>query len=199
MKIHIGKYITWWGPYQIAALLQYIGVSRDKCRVLGGKLSNTWVNDFLRWIHSHRKQKVKIQIDDWDIWNMDATLALIILPMLKQLRKHKQGSPMVDDEDVPEELGIRSTNFPNANANVFSDDGVHERWKWVLDEMIWAFEQMNNDSDSAFFEHSEKNDSYGIEETLSAIKYDREAHDKHSKRVSNGTRLFGKYYQGLWD
>ena len=30
-------------------------------------------------------------------------------------------------------------------------------------------------------------------------KYDKEAHEKHDERIDNGLRLFGKYYQGLWD
>ena len=42
------------------------------------------------------ERKIDIQIDRYDTWNMDHTLALIVLPMLKQLKKEKHGSPMVD-------------------------------------------------------------------------------------------------------
>ena len=60
------------------------------------------------------KQRKSIKIDPWDTWNMDHTLAEIILPMLKQLRKTQLGAPYTDD-DVPEE--IRSTNAKsNSNA-----------------------------------------------------------------------------------
>ena len=59
----------------------------------------------LNWIwFDRRKQKVSIKIDKWDTWGMDYTLALIILPMIKQLQDTKHGSPIVDLEDVPEEL-----------------------------------------------------------------------------------------------
>ena len=51
----------------------------------------------------HPRFKI-IKLDRWDTWSMDHTLADIILPMLKQLRDTKHGSPMVDDEDVPEHL-----------------------------------------------------------------------------------------------
>jgi hypothetical protein len=30
-------------------------------------------------------------------------------------------------------------------------------------------------------------------------EWDKEGYDKHSKRIDNGLRLFGKYYRGLWD
>ena len=30
----------------------------------------------------NKEQKVNVQIDKWDTWNMDATLAHIIVPML---------------------------------------------------------------------------------------------------------------------
>jgi hypothetical protein len=53
------------------------------------------------------EQKKSIRIDPWDTWSMDHTLADIILPMLKQLRKTQHGAPCTDDEDVPEHL--RST------------------------------------------------------------------------------------------
>ena len=31
------------------------------------------------------------------------------------------------------------------------------------------------------------------------MKVDRAGLDAHEKRKQNGFRLFGKYYQGLWD
>ena len=49
----------------------------------------------------NKEQKVNVQIDKWDTWNMDATLAHIIVPMLKQLKATKHGAPYVADEDVP--------------------------------------------------------------------------------------------------
>lgn len=43
---------------------------------------------------------VNIHIDKWDTWNMDHTLALIIVPMLKQLRDTNHGYPshLTDEE-----------------------------------------------------------------------------------------------------
>ena len=99
MKVYIGPYTTWLGPYQIADKIPFI--SEDTRNKIGDWLANTWVNDFCNWLESKKQRKVKIRIDNYDTWNMDSTLALIIVPMLKQLRETKHGAPMVDNEDVP--------------------------------------------------------------------------------------------------
>jgi hypothetical protein len=93
MKVFIGRYQTWWGPYQIADLLQKIGVSEDTCCKIGDWLSKTWVDKACEWIHSKNNRKISIHIDKWDTWGMDNTLAMIILPMLKQLKATKHGIP----------------------------------------------------------------------------------------------------------
>jgi hypothetical protein len=114
---------------------------------------------------------------------MDDTLAIIILPMLKQLRDTKHGSPSVSDADVPEELRFAAAENPGHEFE--TDSNWHKRWEWVLNEMIWAFEQIvDEDSDSIYF-----ND--GI--------LDVEKWKAYNARIDNGTRLFGVYYRGLWD
>ena len=140
-----------------------------------------------------------IKIDYWDTWSMDTTLSPIILPMLIQLQKTKHGSPHVDDEDVPE--SIRSTSAPLKKNDWDTDDNWFKRWDWVMDEMIWTFEQLSNwDNDSKFFDHTEvdKNEKDVLKQ-VSKIKCDQEGLVAHNARIANGLRLFGKYYRGLWD
>ena len=88
------------------------------------------------------RRKIKIRIDHYDSWSMDHTLALIIVPMLKQLKATKHGAPFVDDEDVPKEL----RSIYALPREPWDTDGNHfKRWEWVLDEMIFAFEHKLND------------------------------------------------------
>jgi len=84
----------------------------------------------------------------------------------------------------------------------------------VLDEMIWAFEQLCDDDNDAQF-HSGEHDSKSVpcewdengKPTMYTFvkgpndtwKFDYEAYEKHHNRINNGTRLFGKYYRNLWD
>ena len=149
-------------------------------------------------IGPYRKNRaLRIEIEPFDTWSMDHTLAPIILPMLKQLKETKHGSPDVNDKDVPEHL--RSTSAPPKENDWDIDDNWHKRWDWVMDEMIWAFEQKNRDhweddyygpyiegeGDGIFGGHFEWTDNEGMQ--------------KHQERMSNGFRLFGKYYENLWD
>jgi hypothetical protein len=212
MKIYIGPYINWFGPYQLADLLQHLGVSEDRCHEIGEKLASTWVGTFLEWVHSKRDRCVKIKIDRYDTWNMDDTLTLIVLPMLKQLKETKHGSPHVEDSDVPEEL--RSTSAPPKENEWDIDDNHFKRWDWALDQMIWSFEQLSTDWEKQFhsgvsdtyFEPSGQVDDQGKPLTYEmkrgpkdTSKFDKDGYMAHSKRIDNGLRLFGTYYRALWD
>ena len=140
MKVWIGKYKHYIGPYQIAEWLENLCiVERDRDRI-GEWLSNTWVSDFCQWIHSKQNRNVYVKIDGWDTWNLDHSLGLIILPALKQLKDQKQGYPLVKDEDVPEEL--RSTNASPKENEWDWVDNAEKRSDWVLDQMIWSFQQL---------------------------------------------------------
>jgi len=165
-----------------------------------------WVEDRMQdvynvfnWIwFDRRTQKVKVRIDPWDTWSMDHTLAPIILPMLVQLKETKHGAPHVDLEDVPKELhGKKLTKKQKEQGEV--DDKHFERWDWVLNEMIWAFEQKcREDWEEDYYGPYIEGEGDGIlgghfEWT------DDEGRQKHQERMSNGFRLFGKYFESLWN
>ena len=137
-------------------------------------------------------------LDKWDSWNADHTIAIIVAPLLQQLKLNKQGSGMVDDEDVPEEL--RSTSAPPKENEWDTDANVHKRWDWVLDEMIWAMtEHVDGTGDDKFFDHSEVNEEADLSDQIAQIKCDREGLEAYEKRKQRGFELFGKYFQNLWD
>ncbi len=140
-----------------------------------------------------------VKIDRWDTWSMDYTLSFIVVPMLKQLKETKHGAPFVDDEDVPEEL--KSTSAPPKENDYDTDENHFKRWDWVLDEMLWSFEQnLDTNSEEKFFDHAEWDEKVkDFNKNLHKIKIDQEGLKVHQDRKKNGFRLFGKYYQGLWD
>jgi hypothetical protein len=144
------------------------------------------------------KRVETILLDPYDTWNMDHTLALIIVPMLKQLKATKHGAPFVDDEYVPEHL--RSTAAAPKENEWDTDTNHFKRWDYVLDEMIWAMEQIANDNDEdLFYDMSEVNEEANIMEQVEQIKCDIEGLHKHHERIANGTKLFGIFFQSLWD
>jgi hypothetical protein len=165
------------------------------------------ISQAIQWVLDCVHPRIKVvKIDQYDTWSMDHTLADIILPMLRQLKETKHGAPFTDDDDVPEYL---RSYMAQPKENEWDTDSLHfMRWDWVLDEMIWAFEQkVDDDAEGQFFDHSAYTDNnIGTNEWLddmtrgeSKVKYDTEGHTKWQDRKANGFRLFGKYYEALWD
>lgn len=142
------------------------------------------------------KKYFYMEMTDQAIWGMDDTLALIVTPMLKLLKEKKHGSAWVDDADVPEHLQYKEALDNQDHPD--HDDLIQKRWSWVLDEMIWAFEQKSRpdgwEADYYEFEH-DPTKTLGLKYT----KNDREGAKKHQERMSNGFRLFGKFFESLWD
>lgn len=221
MRVYIGPYRNWVGPFQIAKTILF-WMDREDDRVykfgewLAGKDDHSLLMRACLWVEKFRKQKISVRIDKYDTWSMDHTLAHIILPMLKQLKETKHGAPNVDDDDVPEEL--KSSSAP-PKEDEWDIDGNHfKRWDWVLDEMIFAFECKLNDSwDDEFWtgewgktEFVETGDEHLNPLTNKMEKMytmtntgdrtcDWEARQKVQNRITNGFKLFGKYYENLWD
>jgi hypothetical protein len=153
------------------------------------------------------QRKVKIRVDGYDVWVADHTIAMIVHHLLLKLKENKHGAPYVDDEDVPERL--RSTAAKPKKDEWDIDDNHSKRWDWVLDEMIWAFEQCakedtgddqfySGEVDWTFVKEDDKYSrmEYGPNHTF---KVDEEGKNAHYERIKNGHRLFAKYYFSLWD
>ena len=201
MKVYIGPYTNWFGPHQLAQTLcfwakknvedehgmkdypEYVfkfgewlaygkwrGIddiptdARNLFKAVDEE-KKTVLYRLLERIESKKKRKIKIRIDKWDTWSMDNTLALIVLPMLKQLKETNHGSVQVDLDDVPPEM------------KKDDESDIHDRWDWVMDEMIFAFESIVDENS----------------------RYSQEFDPAVEDRVANGLKLFGKYYRGLWD
>lgn len=214
MKVVIGPYKSWIGPYQIAdKIFFWQDKYSDTCKWADrAHKFGTWLSEnkdgsdstllkFCNWLESKRTRQVYVRIDKYDTWSMDHTLAFIVLPMLKQLKATKHGSPHIDDEDVPEP--IRST-APGARDRCEDpwdlDDHFFARWDYVLDEMIWAFEQQSkDDGDSEFYDHGEKVPGETFQDSINRMKVDEVGLKAYHERKKNGFRLFGKYYEALWD
>lgn len=199
MKVYIGPFKNWWGPYQIANLLKYINISENTCDKIGEYLNKTWIFTFCEWLDSKRSRNVKIRIDDYDVWNIDVTLSYIILPLLQKLKAETNSSSFVDDIDAPEEL--RSCNIPQKDTYDWDDNNI-KRWDWLLDELIWTFTQLHPDTDWESQYHQDSNfnaENKTINEMIVSLPFDKEGYEKHSNRIKNGLLLFGKYYQALWD
>lgn len=82
-------------------------------------------NRIFKKYSSKRKTKIKIHPDD--LWGMDHTLSLIILPLLENYRKDTISYGFVKNEDVPDNLKTEDDNY------------CIKKWHYIIDEMIFAF------------------------------------------------------------
>jgi hypothetical protein len=226
MKIYKSNYRNHWvSPYVILEKV-FFWREIDYDEPLIEKLSNflnpfsiAWLK-FLDFVHPRINY---VKIDKYDTWSMDHTLADIILPMLKQMKATKHGSPTVDDDDMPDHLRGTTTedwdaqhtfDFYREHQIQEGERDIHARWEWVLDEMIFAFEHYVDDTWEEAFRSGEHDmihvpcewyedgrpKLYSIEKGPNdTYVCDYEGMNKVYKRMENGFRLFGKYYRGLWD
>lgn len=218
MRVYIGPYTHWFGPYQLAELLCFwvkrnkFGEEPDYVHKFGewlaygsvkpeanvGEITSlketrniTYLYRFLLWLDSKKKREINVSIDDWDTWSADYTLGYIILPVLKKIKKDSTSVPNIENEDVPEHLRNE-------------EHWDKKKWDWVLDEMIWTFEQIILDCPPDFstgeVEIKSKKLENGYYEMIfdGDYKVDREAEKEYNDRITNGLLLFGKYYRSLW-
>ena len=116
------------------------------------------VYNVFNWIWYDRRpaQRINVHIDRWDTWSMDHTLAHIVLPMLVQLKRTKHGAPNTDNADVPKELRMSKKRLTAYSKTGDTDDNFFKRWDWILDEMIWAFNQKcRDDWEGDYYEYRE--------------------------------------------
>ena len=179
MKVTIGKYKPYRGLHWLSTKI-FFWKSRDSDfhYDIAERLDKfSWVEKFLDWLDGKRKRKVKIHIDPWDTWNMDHTLALIIVPMLKQLRDTGHTHISMELKDVPPSIrdfdfsSYDETKEPTPEDYVFSD----EITAYFFREVIFAFQYIIDDDMEFDF-----------------VK-------EHRDRANHGLILFGKYFRSLWD
>lgn len=164
-------------------------------------------------------RKIDITIENFDTWNMDHTLALIILPMLIQLKETKHGIPndfaTVGGENYHEQLSFDF--YAESHDDSFSDGC--RRWEEALDKMIWSFQQIAIDDYDSLYHHGNIDFDFvatdklypnpvtgKMEKTYQMVDknpnnhwYDHVGHKLHEERIQEGLDLFSKYYRALWD
>ena len=194
MKVYLGKYVYPITTYDIASKiifwendeyrkklnsilkfgLTYNQNSKNK------KLSI--LSKFLDKYNSYQKRKVFIKIDDYDVYDLEYTLSLIIEPALRKLLKDEWlGSFKVDNEDLPKDLQISDDEY-KLISSVYSEtdknameisNRLEQQFKYVINKMIYAFSVINNTE-------LDEDDEY------------------YKKKIDEGLRLFGKYFRNLW-
>lgn len=122
-----------------------------------------------------KKGKAEVKVHAYDLWNVDGTLAQIILPVLRKFKEKANGYP---GELLPTHLESYSEEVQNEMWKA-----AEEEWDKILDSMIWSFEAIIDARDLCFFENGE---------------YNFEKQRARDKKVQKGVDLFAKYFRALW-
>ncbi len=133
-------------------LLNYYGFAFDKCSE-GYNKKYLLTKEGKKTLKQCKKNKKKLQkelkengFDSSETWNLDVTIVQFTLPRLKYFSENLVG--------YPSEL-------------------TEKKWKKILDNIIWSFENY--------------------------LKEETEIPDKKSlKKYQKGFDLFGKYLTGMW-
>lgn len=111
-------------------------------------------------------------------WDFCSHHSLWVVPRLKHLRANLHGHPG----------GL-----------------VEGEWEAILDKMIWAFENWENDPPPIYpenYDHRmtmEDDGEYKIFTRLDQRPLDYTPHHEHIEKCKQGFALFGEYYMNLWD
>lgn len=163
MKVYIGPYSNGFRAYKLARILLFWkDAESDTVEKFTEFLRKFKIIKWLEKKSDEKERKIKVEVHDYDIWSLDSTLAEIIYPALKLYRSKLNSYHTIDEWDIP-------TNYTGNRSD------ANEVWLFIIDEMIWAFEQYVNGN---IFEYDDS--------------------DRYI-RLENGLRLFGKYYTALWD
>ncbi len=173
-----------------------------------------------RYPKGNGKRRIDIQIDPFDTWSLDHTIASIILPALIQLKHTKHGVPSGFTDRVGGDFDdhLVFDFIKEDDTEVFNQ--LCDKWDEVLDKMIWSFLQLSieDDYDSQYHHGKMKTDwvesdytytdpiTGKIEKTYQMVDknpeehwYDQIGNQEHEKRIQEGLDLFGKHFRDLWD
>jgi hypothetical protein len=164
----------------------------------------------------HGNRRIDVQIDPFDTWSLDHTLASIILPALIQLKHTKHGVPGEFTDRIGGDFDQNLTFdfIKEDDSEVF--DTLCDKWDEVLDKMIWSFLQLSIEDDYDNQYHHGKiefdweklaDPRTGATEPLYQMVdknpgghwYDKVGQEEHDKRIQEGLELFGTYFRNLWD
>jgi hypothetical protein len=174
-----------------------------------------------RYPKGNGKRRIDIQIDPFDTWSLDHTIASIILPALIQLKNTKHGVPSEFTNRVGGDFDdhLVFDFIKEDDTEVFNQ--LCDKWDEALDKMIWSFLQLSieDDYDSQYHHGKMKiaweklpnelhpNPTTGVNEPLYQMVdknpgehwYDQIGNQEHEKRIQEGLDLFGKHFRDLWD
>ena len=150
-------------------------------------------------VNNSGDRKISIDVNEDDVWNMDTQLAMIIFPMLLQLKGSQIAIPAQFAEDIGGEDYVEQQSFDfyyNSYSDAFSENA--KKWDETLDKMIWSFQQIAYCDYYSKYHHRPEQGKTNMNDNSVNNWYDLVGHNEHERRIQEGINLFAQYYRALW-
>lgn len=139
----------------------------------------------------------RVEIHPWDTYSAYHTLALIIYPMLVGYRKDVDEKGVVPS-DFFQAVDVSDKTEEEAKAlhdKMYAE--ALEKWLFVLDKMIWAFNEIRNDyeGEEAFFSIDE---TKAEDDLQNRYDLDQNGLNDYYEKIDEGLHLFARHYRSLW-
>ena len=143
-----------------------------------------------------------------EVWDLDNTLAEILLPLLVRYKKTEYSRFTVDDVDVPNKeihtYGKEHGTYDWDKDEFKVDEKLTLKYDYVIDEIIWTMIMLATGKyETHNYSYSELIDIHTpitegaykggtiLEFDTSNYYFDEESYNKDQVRIKNGLRLFG--------
>lgn len=90
---------------------------------------------------------VHIRVNKEDIWNVDLTVAPMVLALLKGFKEKRQGYPVGLSDN---EWSILDTLTLATFSGVYSRNNMDGLWTQIINDMIYAFEKIVAEQNNAY-------------------------------------------------
>ena len=132
--------------------------------------------------YSTNKGVVDIEVHDYDVFDVDVTIATIVLPLLQKLKQVRMERIDLFISDEPDEVK------------------AEQQEQWLLDELIWVMHEIVEGCPGSdqFFDESAVDPNTDLMTQVNAMKFDSVGYDAYQERISNALKLFGEHFRSLW-
>lgn len=212
MKVNIGPYKSWFGPYQLAEKLMF-WVPREKDEH-GFEHTAKRVHDFGEWL-AYGSVEPEPEVGDIRSFTDKRKITLLYKFLLWVESKRKRKVEIRIDrwdtwsmDHTLAEIILPMLKQLKETKHGYPASLSEKKWDDILDQMIFSFEsKVNDDWESQFytgepdfqFKQLEDGMSEMVEGPNHTSVFDKEGYEAYAKRIQKGFTLFGKYYQNLWD
>lgn len=166
-----------------------------------------WFFRDVKYWFRKKYQKLTIGFPREESWDFRHAAAKWMLPRLKYLRDNADGHParIIEDNELDTSYLLEGDN-PDYDKNWEERHKYGmEKWRGILDQIIWSLENHDNPPDPIKPENWDprckmiKYDNGSTEyQHFDKRSWDFSPIEEHDKKVKEGLKLFAEYYYDLW-